>query len=238
MGKYQAWIVVGVGVASIGAGALWAGLSSNAQPLVVGGGTAVALGMSVALWNVHMAHRVQRLSESLGWKQQDQAFRREMGPIWTRFEGELETSRNNKQLPQGPSLHEMVGKASWPDEPWPNPPLSAFARFLFRSYPNNPPHSMAAIIRVKEIVEQWGFFLQKSGSEAAPLRLVLEDLARDNGDSLKLLWYLIEARSKATPQMPLPPQYNDFESVRAAFYPNRTFLPRRTIAAMLGKAGE
>ena len=183
-----------------------------------------------------VAHRVQRLSESLGWKQQDQAFRREMGPIWTRFEGELQTSRNNEQLPRGANLHQMVGHANWPDDPWPDPPLSAFARFLFRNHPNNPPHSMAAINRAKEIVEQWGFFLQKSGSEAAPLRLVLEDLARDNGDSLKLLWYLIGARSKATPQMPQPPRYDDFESVRAAFYPNRTFPKRRSISGMLGES--
>ena len=191
--------------------------------------------MSVALLGVYKAHRVQQLADSVTWKQQDQTFRREMGPIWTRFEGDLQTARNNKQLPQGANLHQMVGHANWPDDPWPNPPLSAFARFLFLHYPNNPPHSMAAINRAKEIVELWGYYLQKSGSEAAPLRLVLEDLAGQNGDSLKLLWYLIEARSTAKPQMPLPPKYDDFELVRAAFYPNKTFPKRKSISGMLGR---
>jgi len=125
----------------------------------------------------------------------------------------------------------MVEGSDWPDARRGDSPLSSFLDWMDPS--NGVWHDFG---EAKKVVEIWGDVLKGGGDRAYGLREILEEMALHHSTFVKLLWFGDLAHHRAKP-VPGPPVTESLELVRAAQYPELTFLSPHRPLELSGEPG-
>lgn len=187
--------------------------------LLVFGIILVVFALAIANWAAGQQRTEARAQDLIEWKREEQALRREIGPLWEQLERAYSKFKEVANIDR--SFEELLKESDWPDaqsdadnrllvylrEIMPSDdydrlmtPSQASSMRRYLGDPNEAGSGRDDLLdhfkRAKDFLEVWSVALRAGGSREAALREVVRGLRENHEDSIRLIWYISIAHTE------------------------------------------